>query len=163
MQTLSLMHRERLTFRVIVVIFVTLGQFYLDGKAHADSAPDMYLATGNFIDECLLCYAFYTIIKEGAKRRSDMPGSAELVEKLTGFEKSLLNYAFALSKDVGIVPETISIKYNGFLKDHMKDMHNSYLNVRIIMEKHGDFCAQLVSDPVARYDYHMKKQGFPQQ
>ena len=113
-------------------------------------------AIASFLSEMSECAVFYNIISQGTDNKGNKWEGGQKFKKLS---ENISMMSFNLAKEINMKAETLLAMMTGYAKDMGNQINHDAINIRILTNKHGQFCKKLAESPQDRLLFWMLKES----
>lgn len=138
--------------KLVILTSVAVSIFPVYAQEEADAI--YHKALNNAAHETVDCAAYYILISEALSRAD---GDDEAVSKYSEASDTLLDRSFLLTREAGVLPETIPARIELALQLMNKKMANNMANLSIVMAEYHKPCDFLFGNPDERLKYWIDK------
>ena len=140
------------------ILLTGLFLFCLSFNANAESQItdiNKRLAIASFLSEMSECTVFYNIISQGKDSTGKQWQDGKKFQKLS---ENISMMSFNLAKKINMKTETLLAMMESYAKKMGKQINHDAINIRILTNKHGEFCKKLAESPQDRLIFWMSKE-----
>lgn len=136
---------------VIFLIFVSIVNAETQLKSDGYKAR---LATSDFLHELIECVTYFSIVGAGFDTSEEQTNVNNDYQELA---KDVAIFAYGLAKDIDMKTEVLTALTKRYGKEMGEKIKYNAANISILVEKHGEFCKNLVGNPTGRLVFWMTK------
>jgi len=113
-------------------------------------------AIASFLSEMSECAVFYNIVSQGTDSNGNQWQGGKKFKKLS---ENISMMSFNLAKQINMKTETLLAMMTDYAKEMGNQINHDAINIRILTNKHGEFCKKLAENPEDRLLFWMSKES----
>jgi hypothetical protein len=138
----------------LVTIFMFFSIISYSAITHGND--DVKPALTNFLYDTSKCTIFYGILGEGIDSSGTQWTNGQSFQSLS---EELALSAFEIAKQINMTQETVMVLMQDYSQQMGELINFDIVNLRLLTDKHGQFCKIFVENPEQRLNYWMNKES----
>jgi len=146
--------------RLVIAALTVSSVVAMNGAAHGQSSEQITNRLNNLSHEFIHCSAFFYVVANGLKRRSD-PNSSNLAQKYIRHGDRLRDIGGLIGLKIGQKPEVIKVRWEMSVKSLWAEMDNHFKNFSLLLSKYLNPCVDLIKNPERHVQAAVSGQRLP--